>query len=98
MKNLAGLIPLSACLLLGCGAATPLKRADPPPQTPAEAPFEFVRQKMGGPFKILLYAKDQASADRAAEAGFARVDQLNSILSDYDPESEISRLSRRTLE
>ena len=53
---------------------------------------------MGGPFKIVLYAPDESSANQAADAGFARVDQLNAILSDYDSGSEISRLSQRTLE
>lgn len=60
--------------------------------------FEFVREKMGGPFRVAVYAHDQATADRAAEAAYRRVDQLNSILSDYDPTSEISRLSQRTLD
>jgi thiamine biosynthesis lipoprotein len=59
--------------------------------------FEFVRQKMGGPFKIVAYACNDALANRAAEAGFARVDQLNAALSDYDPSSEISKLSQQTL-
>jgi thiamine biosynthesis lipoprotein len=61
------------------------------------ARFEYVRQKMGGPFRIVLYAPDEAAANRAAEAAFARVDQLNAALSDYQPDTEISRLSQRTL-
>ena len=68
---------------------------------PAEAdlrPFEFVREKMGGPFRVVLYAENQASANKAAEAVYARVDALNAALSDYTPDSEISRLSLRTLE
>ena len=80
---------ISAVVLAGCSGA----RA----AAPELRRFEFVREKMGGPFMIVVYAADQPSADRAAAAGFARVDQLNAILSDYDPESEISRLSRRTL-
>jgi thiamine biosynthesis lipoprotein len=53
---------------------------------------------MGAEFRILLYARDLQTANRAAEAAFARVDQLNGILSDYDPNSEISRLSKGTLD
>lgn len=60
--------------------------------------FEFQQPKMGAAFRIVLYAPDQAAADRAAEAAFARVDVLNAILSDYDPKSEISRLSQATLD
>jgi thiamine biosynthesis lipoprotein len=53
---------------------------------------------MGAGFRIVLFAREQAIADRAAQAAYARVDQLNAILSDYDPASEISRLSQRTLD
>ena len=49
---------------------------------------------MGVPFRIVLYARTEAVANAAAEAAFARVAQLNGILSDYDPESELSLLSQ----
>jgi len=49
---------------------------------------------MGVPFRIVLYAEDKESADAAAEAAFARIKQLNDILSDYDTDSELSRLSQ----
>ncbi|MBI2929976.1 MAG: FAD:protein FMN transferase [Verrucomicrobia bacterium] len=49
---------------------------------------------MGVPFRIVLYAPDKASADVAAEAAFARIQQLNDLLSDYDQDSELSRLSQ----
>jgi hypothetical protein len=34
--------------------------------------FEFTQPQMGVPFRIVLYAKDQPAADRAATAAFAR--------------------------
>jgi thiamine biosynthesis lipoprotein len=49
---------------------------------------------MGLPFRIVLYASAESQADAAANAAFARISQLNDILSDYDPDSELSRLSR----
>lgn len=49
---------------------------------------------MGVPFRIVLYAENKAVADRAAEAAFARVSALNDTLSDYDTDSELSRLSQ----
>jgi thiamine biosynthesis lipoprotein len=58
--------------------------------------FEFVRPEMGTVFSIVLYAPDPATANQAADAAFARAQELNDLLSDYDPKSEISRLSRRT--
>ena len=76
-----------------CGCAPP--RPTGAPITPVQK-FEFVRDKMGGPFRVAVYAFDEVAAGRAADAAFARVDQLNAILSDYVPDSEISRLSQRT--
>jgi thiamine biosynthesis lipoprotein len=49
---------------------------------------------MGVPFKLVLYAADEAAANSASEAAFSRVAELNRILSDYDPNSELSRLSQ----
>jgi thiamine biosynthesis lipoprotein len=49
---------------------------------------------MGVPFRIVLYAADTNSADKAADAAFERVKQLNDIMSDYDPDSELSKLSQ----
>lgn len=47
---------------------------------------------MGVPFRIVLYAADATAATNAARAAFQRIAQLNAILSDYDPDSEVSRL------
>lgn len=67
-----------------------------PPKKAAEADlerFEYLRPQMGSPFKITLYARTKEEGDAAAEAGFARAQELNSILSDYQKDSELSRLS-----
>jgi FAD:protein FMN transferase len=56
--------------------------------------FEFTQPQMGVPFRLVFYAEDESSAGKAADAAFARIAQLNLMLSDYDPESELSRLSR----
>lgn len=55
--------------------------------------FEFEHGAMGTNFRIVLYAQDTVQAARAAAAAFQRVDTLDDILSDYDPSSELSRLS-----
>lgn len=79
---LAG-IPLGLCSAARAVAAEPgLER------------FESTRPQMGVPFKILLYAPDSATANLAFEAAFSRVEALNRVLSDYDSDSELSRLSR----
>jgi thiamine biosynthesis lipoprotein len=56
--------------------------------------FEFEETHMASPFKIVLYSTDAAFARRASRAAYDRIAALNAILSDYDPESELSRLSR----
>jgi len=55
---------------------------------------EFSEPQMGVPFRIVLYATDQQKASSSARAAFDRIKQLNDILSDYDDDSELSRLSR----
>lgn len=69
--------------------------------TPISAPagdvpkrFEFSEVQMGMPVKLALYTDNEEAANRAAKAVYARFAELNKLLSDYDPESELSRLSR----
>jgi FAD:protein FMN transferase len=56
--------------------------------------FESTQPQMGVPFKIILYAPDSAAAKGAFQAAFSRIAELNRVLSDYDSDSELSRLSR----
>jgi thiamine biosynthesis lipoprotein len=56
--------------------------------------FAYEKAEMGLPFRITLYAADEKSAKAAADAAFERIAQLNEVLSDYDPDSELSRVSR----
>ncbi len=60
----------------------------------AQERFEYTQPEMGLPFRIVLYGPDRATADAAAAAAFGRVKELNDIMSDYDAESELGRLSR----
>ena len=55
--------------------------------------FVFEKAEMGVPFRVTLYAHGSEEAERAAKAAFARVDALNAVFSDYDSDSELSRLS-----
>jgi thiamine biosynthesis lipoprotein len=48
---------------------------------------------MGVPWTITVYAESAAAGDAAIAAGFAEIARLERILSDYDPQSELSRLS-----
>ncbi len=54
---------------------------------------EYSRPLMGMAFRIIVYSEDEAKAKRAAKAAFDRVAVLNQIMSDYEPKSELSKLS-----
>jgi thiamine biosynthesis lipoprotein len=64
------------------------------PKQAALKRYEFERPEMGVPFRIVLYAASGSQATNAAEAAFARVAHLNELMSDYESESELSRLGR----
>jgi thiamine biosynthesis lipoprotein len=53
-----------------------------------------VEPHMGTLVSIKLYAPDQAHAERAFRLAFGRIAQIDKTLSDYDPESELSRITR----
>ena len=62
-------------------------------QTKIKQRFEYVRPAMGTLFRIVMYADSEPKALTAANAAFRRIEELNKILSDYDPDSELSHLS-----
>ncbi len=83
-----------AAVLASCAAAT-----KSPTQTaiPIGGPWqrlEYEHASMGTLFRIVLHAPDAVAAQRAATAAFARLDEIDGRLSDYAPQSELSRLSR----
>ncbi|QVL31111.1 FAD:protein FMN transferase [Telmatocola sphagniphila] len=57
--------------------------------------FEFQEPHMGSLFRIVLYAPDKATAEKASRAGFDRVEQLNQIMSDYKADSELMLLCKK---
>jgi thiamine biosynthesis lipoprotein len=72
---------LIAAAAVGAAADEPLQR------------YRELRPGMGSTFEIIVYAPDEAMAQRGLGAAFARIDQLNQIFSDYDSASEACRLS-----
>jgi thiamine biosynthesis lipoprotein len=52
---------------------------------------------MGTLFRIKLYAADAEQAKSAFRAAFDRVRDLDAILSDYKPDSELNRISRNPI-
>ena len=61
---------------------------------PAEQAFEAVEPHMGTLVRIQLFTVDQQRAREAFRIAFERIAQLDTILSDYQPESELNRLCR----
>lgn len=63
-----------------------------PPDATEQARYEFAQVQMGVQVRVILYAADEAHANRAAEAAFRRFEELNQVASDYQAESELMRL------
>lgn len=87
-KNLLALaLIISTAVLAGCRRGSSLRQAS--------HRYEFSQPHMGTVFAITLYAPDENMARHAVEAAFARVAELNRVMTDYDPESELMRLSQQ---
>jgi thiamine biosynthesis lipoprotein len=56
--------------------------------------FEAVEPHMGTLVRITLYTTDEESARQAFRAGFDRIRDLDHILSDYKPDSELNAITR----
>ena len=86
-RLLRGIPWVAVCLVCGTEAAAS------PPGPAAATRVSQTQRLMGVPWTITVYAASEAVGDAAIVAGFAEVARLERILSDYDPESELSRLS-----
>lgn len=81
-----GFITILSCLVAGLAAGAP--------EADSLERYQATQVHMGVPFTIVLYAPNEPAANRAFQAAFDRIEELDGILSDFDPESELSRLSR----
>lgn len=64
-------------------------------QTNEYAKYSFEQPHMGTRFLIVCYATDSVTANNAAKKAFDRIAELNNVLSDYHPESELSILMKQ---
>jgi FAD:protein FMN transferase len=62
---------------------------------PALQRYTFTERHMGTQFRIVLYAPNEAIAREAAQAAFARVAELDGIMSDYRATSELMQLCQK---
>ena len=61
---------------------------------PAPTRHDYSLPRMGTMFRVEIYSADDAQASAAADAAFARAEELEQIMSDYRPDSELMNLSR----
>lgn len=69
----------------------------PSPAEPSRSPAELSRYElailaMGSRLEIIVYTQTEQQAKEVIDAGLAEIERLSKILSNYDAESEISRL------
>jgi len=86
------------CLVCIAGLATVGLSVAPegecgPPGPAVTSRVSRTRRLMGVPWRITVHAGSEADGETAIAAGFAEVARLERVLSDYDPDSELSRLS-----
>ncbi|MCA9082233.1 MAG: FAD:protein FMN transferase, partial [Planctomycetaceae bacterium] len=81
----------SGVLHLLCGAIALLVLGDLLNAEEGLRRYEYLQIRMGIPVQITLYADREDVANRAADAAYDRFRELDRILSDYDPDSELMR-------
>jgi thiamine biosynthesis lipoprotein len=57
-------------------------------------PYQFTQVHMGLPVRLVLYAPDRTFAEDTARAAFSRIAELDQVMSDYRPDSELRKLER----
>ena len=87
-RELALAAAVLACAGCGRGAAVHGSPADG-----TTVRVAATRPLMGVAWTITVHARNRETGELAIAAGFAEAERLERILSDYDPESELSRLS-----
>jgi thiamine biosynthesis lipoprotein len=83
--------PSQQASLRACGV-TPLEGRIAVPKL---AEFRFSQPHMGTLFRIALFAPDEVTAKKGADAAFARIAHLDGIMSDYKPASELMQLCKK---
>lgn len=76
-------------LPMASGAAAPVEPSSRLSET---------RRLMGAPWTITVWIDDAEAGEGAIAAAFDEIARLEKVLSDYDPKSELSRLSARAAE
>lgn len=90
-----------ALVVIAIGGCSPKEEATGVDLTSGErchdvnARYEFGDIKMAVPVNIILYAPDETTAKKAADAAFVVFEDIDEKMSDYNPESEVRQLCDR---
>lgn len=71
--------------------------AVPSGQTNQVHRYEYSIERMGTRVRIVLYAGDKVTGQKAANDAFERIEALEQMMSDYREESELNRLAREAV-
>ena len=80
-------------IMFVCGAVVACTASTVAAAEPRLAKFQETQLHMGVEFEIVLYAQNEQQAKEVFSQAFARIAELDKAMSDYDPASELSRLS-----
>ncbi|MGC4013086.1 MAG: FAD:protein FMN transferase [Luteolibacter sp.] len=80
MKTLSGVLCFLACVVIA--------------HAEGECRFTFERGLMGTRFAITTHGAEEEKAKEAAEAAFAKAEEINAVASDYIADSEVLSLSK----
>lgn len=80
------------CYISGFGFVSPAPAADPVSPASQLQRFAYESRHMGTTFRIVLYSPNREKAEGAAKSAFQRIGELDRVMSDYNPESELMRL------
>ena len=58
--------------------------------------FAFERPEMGVLFRVVVHDDDAKAVEQAVEKAFERIHDLNAVMSDYDDDSELTQITRRS--
>lgn len=87
---------LGSLLIAGCflTSGNPLITGKPVPESLSR--FTFIEYHMGVDARLVVYAPNLATATTACSAAFERIAELDSMMSDYRRDSELTRLGERS--
>ena len=56
--------------------------------------YEKNLEKMGTYVNIIIYADKDSDYQKILDSGFAKIDEISKIASNYDPESSVTKLNK----